>query len=411
MEVISTPAVASRTDRELLRAFAEQADESAFAELVERHGPLVLGVCRRVLADHPDADDAFQATFLVLAKKAGSVRRPERLGNWLYGVALRCARRVRPARREREQPMSDLPAPASRDADWSDVRPVLDEEIGRLPEKLRAALVMCELQGVDRPAAASRLQIPEGTLSSRLSRAKDALRRRLVKRGIMLSAAGVALVLGQAAATAAVPPALTAAAVLASVGYAAGTAGGLVTTAAIATKEIQAMFVKKLIVGALVGVGAIGVVGAGVIGSVLSGGPAVVRAGTDDKAKDTQAKDNQAKEDKEGLKGDWKITSAKQGGRDADDNIVGQPVTIDADKLKFKHEATYTIDATQKPKTIDVEVKDGPEREQGTWKGVYELDGDKLTIHIGPPGVDRPTTLESKEGTMTMLIVMERVKK
>jgi len=400
MEANLFSAVASRPDRDLLCAFAERADEPAFAELVERHGPLVLGVCRRVLADHPDADDAFQATFLVLAKKAGSVRRPERLGNWLYGVALRCARRVRSARREREQPMSDLPAPASRDADWSDVRPVLDEEIGKLPDKLRTVLILCELQGVERAAAATRLNIPEGTLSSRLARAKDTLRRRLVKRGIVLSAAGTGLMLAQAAAIAAVPPALTAAAVLASVGYAAGTAGGLVTTAAIATKEIQAMFVKKLIIGALVGVGAIGVVGAGIVGSVLSDGPPIVRAGTDPKAKD----------DKEGLKGEWKITSAKQGGRDADDNIVGQPVSFDAEKIKFRHEATYTIDATQKPKSIDVEVKDGPEREQGTWKGVYELDGDKLTIHIGPPGVDRPTTLESKEGTMTMLLVLERVK-
>src|SRR5262245_20129200 len=208
MEIMPTPEVASRKDRDLLRAFVEHADETAFADLVERHGPLVLGVCRRVLSDHPDADDAFQATFLVLAKKAASVRRPERLGNWLYGVSLRCARRVRSARRGKEHRMSDLPAPAPPDADWSDVRPVLDEEIGRLPEKLRTVLVMCELQGVDRAAAASRLRIPEGTLSSRLARAKDALRRRLVKRGIVLSAAGIGLILSQAAATAAVSPAL-----------------------------------------------------------------------------------------------------------------------------------------------------------------------------------------------------------
>src|SRR5262249_14397678 len=160
---------------------------------------------------------------------------------------------------------------------------------------------------------------------------------------------------------------------------------------------IQAMLVKKLIVSALVGVSAIGIVGAGVVGSERLDGPAVVREGTDPKVKGDQAKDAKAKDakkdDKDGLKGDWKITIAKQGGRDADDNIVGQPVTFEGDKLKFRHEATYTIDPTQKPKTIDVDVKDGPEREQGTWKGVYELDGDKLTIHIGPPGVDRPTTL------------------
>jgi RNA polymerase sigma factor (sigma-70 family) len=370
--------------------------------MVERHGPLVLSVCRRVLADAPDADDAFQATFLVLARKAGSVRRPEQLGNWLYGVALRCARRVRSTtRRGKEQPMLDLPAPATSDSDWADVRPVLDEEIGKLPDKLRAALVMCELQGVERVAAAARLNIPEGTLSSRLARAKDALRRRLVKRGIVLSASGVGFVLSQAAVVAAVPPALTAAAVLASVGYAAGAAGGLVTTAAIATKEIQAMFLKKLIVGTVASTMAVGVVGIGVVGSIVSDSPAIVQAAMDPKAKD----------DKDALKGDWKITSAKQGGRDADDQIVGQPVTIDGAKIKFRHEATYTIDATQKPKMIDVEIKEGPVQEQGTWKGVYQVDGDKLTLHIGPPGVDRPTDFESKEGTMALLIVLERVKK
>src|SRR5262245_20558004 len=97
------------TDRDLLRAVAATGDEAAFAEIVRRHGPLVLAVCRRVLADAPEADDAFQAVFLVLARKAGSLRRPEQVASWLYGVAVRCARRVRSAvaaRRAKEHPMS-----------------------------------------------------------------------------------------------------------------------------------------------------------------------------------------------------------------------------------------------------------------------------------------------------------------
>jgi RNA polymerase sigma factor (sigma-70 family) len=196
-------------DRDLLRAFLTDRDEPAFAALVSRHGPMVLGVCRRVLGNPHDADDAFQATFLVLARKAGSVRRPELLGNWLYGVAVRCAKRAkaRAAKRQaREQPVIDWPAPEA-GPDWRDVRPVLDEELARLPDKLRAAVVLCELEGVPRPEAATRLGIPEGTLSSRLARGKETLRRRLVKRGITLSAIGVGMVLANAA-RAAVPPGL-----------------------------------------------------------------------------------------------------------------------------------------------------------------------------------------------------------
>src|SRR5215831_11393851 len=120
------------SDGELLRSVAVGRADAAFAELVRRHGPLVYAVCRRVLADRPEADDAFQASFLVLARKAGAVRRPEALSNWLYGVALRCARRAKAAaaaRRAKEQPMTDLPAPPGPDPDWADARAVLDTEV------------------------------------------------------------------------------------------------------------------------------------------------------------------------------------------------------------------------------------------------------------------------------------------
>src|SRR5688572_24476661 len=108
----------ARADRDLLRAFVDRSDGDAFAELVARHGPLVLGVCRRVLADAPEAEDAFQAVFLILARKAADVRAPDRLGSWLYGVALRCAYQARKAaRRVKKQPIPDLPARETTDAD------------------------------------------------------------------------------------------------------------------------------------------------------------------------------------------------------------------------------------------------------------------------------------------------------
>src|SRR5689334_8877860 len=130
METESSSGLAARADRDLLRAFADRADGAAFAELVARHGPLVLAACRRVVGRGPDAEDAFQATFLVLARKAGSVRSPDRLAGWLYGVALRCALQARKAaRRTGERPMPDLPDRPPPDPALADVGPILDAEI------------------------------------------------------------------------------------------------------------------------------------------------------------------------------------------------------------------------------------------------------------------------------------------
>ncbi|MBN9517677.1 sigma-70 family RNA polymerase sigma factor, partial [bacterium] len=214
---MTAPDPAPATDRDLLRAFADRADGAAFAALVGRYGGFVRGVCRRVLGDGPDADDAFQATFLVLARAGG--RPPEHLGGWLHAVAARTAQRARAARAgrwRRERPMPDVPAPQP-DPDWADVRPVLDEAVAALPEKLRAALVLCELEGVGRATAAAALGVPEGTVSSRLARAKAALRVRLVRRGVALTAAGVAAALGDAS-PAAVPTGLAEATVAAAAG-------------------------------------------------------------------------------------------------------------------------------------------------------------------------------------------------
>jgi len=187
------------SDQELLGRFVAQRDaaaEAAFAALVERYGPMVLGVCRRVLGDRHEAEDAFQATFLVLARKASSIARPEQLANWLFGVASRTAldARARAARRHarerRVHAMSRSQTTPSGDDQpvLDELRAILDEELARLPEYYRGALVLCELDGLTRRAAAGRLGIPEGTLSSRLARAKDLLRRRLGRRGLGLAA-------------------------------------------------------------------------------------------------------------------------------------------------------------------------------------------------------------------------------
>ncbi|WP_165225307.1 RNA polymerase sigma factor [Aquisphaera insulae] len=185
------------TDGELLRRFAGRVDgsaEDAFAILMERHGPMVWGVCRRALPDRNDAADAFQATFLVLARRASAVRVDDSLGPWLHGVCRRVAARARATslrRRARESGEVDAvtgPVPDPADAERL---AILDEEIGRLPERQRAAVVLCDLEGLPHEEAARRLGCPVGTVESRLSRGRRLLRDRLVRRGLAPAAAAL----------------------------------------------------------------------------------------------------------------------------------------------------------------------------------------------------------------------------
>src|SRR5262249_36198375 len=200
------------TDDELLARFRARHDETAFAELMRRHGPMVLGVCRRILQDPNDADDAFQATFLVLVKRAGSLGVIHSVGDWLHGVAVRTALRARieaSKRRHREREAAVMPPSESSDEFlWSDLRPVLDEEIQRLPARYRAAFVLCDREGKTNEDAARCLGCPKGTVLSRLARAREWLRARLTKRGVTLSATVLAAVVTERTASATVPPAL-----------------------------------------------------------------------------------------------------------------------------------------------------------------------------------------------------------
>lgn len=178
---------AAATDAHLLGRWTAGRDEAAFELLVRRHGPMVLAACRRALADPNDADDAFQATFLVLARKAGSVARGEVLAAWLYRVAGRAASRVRADRSRRsgrqEGGVEALPGPAEPDPAWAELSRVLDEEVSRLPARHRAAFVLCCLEGKTGEEAARVLGCPAGTVSSRLTRARERLRDRLARRG------------------------------------------------------------------------------------------------------------------------------------------------------------------------------------------------------------------------------------
>ncbi len=175
---VTRPAEPDDTDGELVQRFARDRDEAAFAELVRRFGPMVLGVCRRVARG--SAEDAFQAAFVVLARRAADVRPREAVRGWLYGVAVRTAREARAvsARRlAREVPVAVVPDRAAEPAETPDpdALRILDEEVAGLPDHLRVAVVLCELDGVSRKDAAARLGIPEGTVSSRLAKARKLL--------------------------------------------------------------------------------------------------------------------------------------------------------------------------------------------------------------------------------------------
>jgi RNA polymerase sigma factor (sigma-70 family) len=243
------------TDRDLLARFAAQEDEAAFTELVARHGVLVLGVCRRLLGHEQDAEDAFQAVFLVLARKAGSVRWDETAGPWLYEVATRTALRARSTalrRRTREKQVEQLPHSAVAAAEPNDGAAVLDEEVSRLAPKYRNAVVLCEIEGRSRTEAARLLGVPEGTLSSRLAAARRMLAERLGRRGV--TRWGVA--------PAVVPPSLAGSTVrtvmLVSAGVEVAAAGPALS---LMKGALTTMFLKKLklaAVAVMVGVLALG---------------------------------------------------------------------------------------------------------------------------------------------------------
>src|SRR5438132_2397832 len=180
---------ADRSDAELLRRWAADREEGAFAALVRRHGPMVLRVCRRVLGHEHDAEDAFQATFLVLARNTASIRKREALADWLHGVAYRTAMKAKRGaarRRSHEARVRALTPEAVPSPRWDEVQAVLDEEVRRLPEPFRAAFTLCVLEGKSGPQAAAELGCKEGTVSSRLTRARERLRRQLGRRGIQL---------------------------------------------------------------------------------------------------------------------------------------------------------------------------------------------------------------------------------
>jgi RNA polymerase sigma-70 factor (ECF subfamily) len=409
---------AGMTDGQLLEEFVARRDEAAFEALVGRHGPMVLGVCRRVLRNSHDAEDAFQATFLVLARKAASVSPREMVGNWLYGVAHTTAIRARAAnakRRARERQVTDMPEPEAARKDLrDDLHQCLDEELARLPDKYRLPIVLCDLEGRTRREVARQLKLPEGTLSSRLTTGRRMLAKRLTRRGLAVSGGTFAMAAAHEAASACVPVSLVKSTAKAATLVAANqTAIGLISVPVAALTEgvLKAMFLTKIKAFVVVML----------MVAALSGAARMIyptRAAEPAKARQANEGPKASKSEEAGLQGTWKAMSLEVDGaqQGSDALLKKQPIaaiqwTFTDNKIKIgagdkSIEADYTRDSSKAPKRIDLtfHFQDDDVEEVVTALGIYSLDGDALKVCfiIDPQLLVRPLKFETKnvEGTI-----------
>jgi RNA polymerase sigma-70 factor (ECF subfamily) len=425
-KVADTGSVKTSTDAQLLSRFVAQRDESAFAALVERHGPMVFAVCRRILRDSHDSEDAYQATFLVLARKASSIAQPETLGNWLYGVAYRTALQGRTtAAKRRAQEVQHVVAPTERDpVDELIVKEIsllLDEELNRLPTKYRTPFVLCYLSGQTHEEIASVLGCPRKTVTTRLMRARERLRGRLVRRGMTLASGTLATLLSEKS--------LTAASVsIPDVDLTARAALQFVTNATIATRTVSAP-VAALAKGVLISmtVKKVKFVIAALFAAAIFGGTAGLlalqafagwkgenpiagsKAGKDHATTDEKtANEDKPKSDKELLQGTWVEES-----RGADEKKAAEgdrwKLVFDEDKVTWTdkgkdREGTFSVDPDRKPKEIDLTLANP----SLVLNGIYELRDDTLkTLWRENDRGGLPKTLDPKEG---FLIVLKKKK-
>jgi RNA polymerase sigma factor (sigma-70 family) len=341
------------SDGRLLESFLVCRDEASFAMLVKRHGPMVLGVCRRIIGNLHDAEDAFQAVFLVLARKAGSIVPRDLVGNWLYGVAYRTALQARDRlgrRRARERQVKDMPQPTvAPEFDLRELHDTLDQELTELPDKYRVPIVLCDLEGRSRKDVACVLKIPEGTLSSRLATGREMLARRLARHGLVLSGAALAAALAEQASAAFAPiqPALIVSMVKAASLAAAGqSASGLVSAEAVTLSQgvLKTMFLKKLKVITFLFLGVIlGGLGAGIIGLPGSNSqPSVHAAGPDEAVQAGQPR-RTASDDQEPLDGKLLL-----------DERIQKELRLSKNQVSRVQAVSQDVDAKSAPKQEEI---------------------------------------------------------
>lgn len=404
-------------DADLLDRFLRHKDEAAFAALLERHGPMVLGVCRRLLQDVDAAEDAFQATFLIFLQKAKSLRDPASLGNWLYGVAYRVARRARTVAarwRASERQVPEMAATdSSSDTCWQELRPMLDEEIARLPPKYQAPVVLCYLEGKTYTEAAKVLGWAEGTVSGRLARAREKLRSRLALRGLALSGAVLPVLLTQNG-TEVVPAGLAAAIQKGALAVVKGqTAAAAFSTqvAVLARGTLNALAIGKLKV-VLVVIAAACTLGGGaaVVGSWVAAHRPAQLLSSFSAWKDTFHRHL------ENLQGTWELISLEKEGRLVPAAEVAQQRLvwiIQGDQIVIKSDrgqttARYALDPSGNPRTIDMTLRSDPAKEEQTLRGIYARTNGTLRVCYDPKGALQPEKFETAAGRTTLLMVFKK---
>jgi RNA polymerase sigma factor (sigma-70 family) len=467
-EAIHGPEADQATDAQLLDAFITRKDQAAFEVIVRRYAPMVLGVCRRILRNHHDAEDAFQATFLVLVHKAASIWPRVLVANWLHGVACNTARKAKAAigrRVLREMQVTQTPEPETAPPDpWLDLLPMLDQVLLCLPEKYRLPIVLCDLQGLSIKEAMQQLGWPQGTVAGRLARGRELLARRLTARGLVVPAGLLTGVWLPHAASASVPHLL----VLSAVQFASAlTAGQQSTAAAIPSKVLtltegvlKAMLLTRLKITGVAVVAALLLLGGGACAyqafaskdgaghpeaeqrtpkaasqSPQSAPPKTPVGGGDKKEQKT---------DQEQLQGKWRLVKAERSGMTwvvakngelvcEDTTPKAFPIALDVplvlsfsgDQLieEFSHEwrnsnfvekSTFRLDTSKTPKWITTSIKGEKDVE-----GIYEFENGKLricwNIVYGKQKAGRPTGFTTKPASqddMDMEVwVLQRDKK
>jgi RNA polymerase sigma factor (sigma-70 family) len=409
-----------RTDGDLLGEFVERRSEAAYEGLLRRHGRMVWGVCLRLLGHVQDAEDAFQATFLVLARKAADVAPRELVGNWLYGVAYQTAVRARATsgkRRVRERQVTTMPEPEIAPSAWDDLQPVLDAELSRLPEKYRAVLVLCDVEGRTRKEAARHLTCPEGSVSSRLARARTMLAKRLARRGLALSAAALATLLVDRA-LGSVPATLMGstlkAAGLVTAGQALARAAVSPSVAVLTKGVLQTMYLAKLktLTAVVLILGMLGL-GSGLLLHAAATANQTSRLFAEDNKGEAEA----AKTDLDKLQGLWQAVALEANGNQApEEDVKAFRIRIKGNKIAFNpdtenREHTFTVDPKAKPKAMDLTPGDGPAKGQKLPCAIYELDGNSLKLCFDKEGKagKRPSEFKTAKRDGFALIILKRV--
>jgi RNA polymerase sigma factor (sigma-70 family) len=411
--------VAGLTDRQLLGDFVSRRDETALAALMQRHGPMVWGVCRRVLGSHHDAEDAFQATFLVLVRRAASIASRELIANWLYGVAHRTAmkaRSINARRQSRERQVLRMPDPAVVEQDrWDDLQPLLDQELSRLPDMFRVVIVLCDLEGKTRKEAARYLHLPEGTVGSRLARAREVLAKRLTDRGLALTGGALAMVLAQNAAAAGMPDSVMANTIGAASLLAAGQSAAEAVSppvAALTDGVLKAMLMSKLKTTAVLVLGFL-VTGATILalraaaaeGEPLAAAEERAALPRNDGASTANGKRNPG--DPDAIDGTWVIESFVLAGEAVPDEVLKRlkatPLKVKEGKFTTPEGVDVVFDATRKPHEVA-----GTHPDFDGYHGIYRIDGDRLTVCRTSRDNPRPTSFSSTKENGWQLRVYKR---